>query len=1130
MAPTYDSRQLRPFFDMLYEDRDWFHVMAYTETGADELYDDRLKREIAATRGHRLVRWGRPFVASGQPRPPRGFAYWSGDLTRVDSFIRYWNLRHLGVAATIGVFARHTNNVEANCIGLSAFGIDIDPKNFAALKPGATSAGEVLPEILARLSARGLRPHAVVSSGAGLHAYLLIERVMLKNEAERERVKDLWYRLGKVLGGATDKFALASVLRVPGTINWKLGEPKQVEFIAEHTDLNRGRYKLADVESAFADVEGRPTGAQGARPRRSKAQVERADVAAHAALAPWDLHVLDIALKLNRRLDRLRHRSRDGGTDRSKADFAYAAELLQLGFGRAVAIAEISASAKGRQRGGEYPESTVSKAAASRLPTRRAQSVEGYRIFSDAEAGIYSVIGNRFLKRGPEQQAAPMLGVVLARAGDGKTRRALHVLGQHRRLGAGQLGFCSAFRGEILRAEAAINRSWPTGLWLEDDAGEPTLNLGAGWPESVDELWASYNVGIEKLSDGAGVPIWSLARLKNTVKDPGAFYINSVHPQRMDEAIRAHEDDAGRLRPPSWVPPDDESWLLPRAVAKFSGRADLCIAGEGDQRLKGPHPPCRECVHTACRANINYKRGGAKTYWKQATFAALTHASYRTQLLYRPENNDFASMICDELPGFVYRLPSLTVRPGKRRRPNWRVKPLDDAIEFLEARLSDNFEENALERTVEGLADERRAAAAAVSLLSRIRGQLVKLASKHYNEAKDTKSTTFPHVRYLDRKPLLTSTEFQQLRDLDLKLLAIGAEAESPEALGRFGRGLMVLRDFCGDAPKVRLFFEHDFTRRRGGKLALRRPVDGWNELIRNRGGQLRPTVLLDATAGVDPRYLLLDGDVDEVFPAAPFPNSTIVLTSSRSVSRSAFRRALKTNAAAVAAKVAATVAPFRRQMSQVVVTPVDGKLVRRRREGKLLIITDKKSSKALRREVGVLRRSGSLPRRTRVVHFGSLRGRNDFDDYDAVYLTHLHRYHPSWYLGLAFLLRDFDGVPGQWAWEVDLRQGNKEKGLKPNANWRLAEAIRIRAMTADIYQDVMRIGIRRNPTRPAIIFLPTADAQFVVRLMRLLQDVDLVLPGGARLDSPHREARRADVVADRAVDEEEGPGDDEEE
>ncbi len=39
----------------------------------------------------------------------------------------------------------------------------------------------------------------------------------------------------------------------------------------------------------------------------------------------------------------------------------------------------------------------------------------------------------------------------------------------------------------------------------------------------------------------------------------------------------------------------------------------------------------------------------------------------------RPENNDFGSMICDELPGFVYRVPTLIIGPGKKKKPQWVV-------------------------------------------------------------------------------------------------------------------------------------------------------------------------------------------------------------------------------------------------------------------------------------------------------------------------------------------------------------------------------------------------------------------------------------------------------------------------
>ncbi len=149
--------------------------------------------------------------------------------------------------------------------------------------------------------------------------------------------------------------------------------------------------------------------------------------------------------------------------------------------------------------------------------------------------------------------------------------------------------------------------------------------------------------------------------------------------------------------------------------------------------------------------------------------------------------------------------------------------------------------------------------------------------------------------------------------------------------------------------------------------------VNGWQELIRGQDEKPRPTVLLDATAGVDPRYLLVADNIDEIFPAASLPNTTIVLNSNTTVSRRAFRQSLKRNAAATAEQIAANVEPYRAQMTRIAVTSVDRKPIRRRHDGKLLIITDKKSSKALRSEIKGLKQSGRLPRATRVVHFGSL-------------------------------------------------------------------------------------------------------------------------------------------------------------
>src|SRR6185436_19216472 len=117
------------------------------------------------------------------------------------------------------------DRLESSAVSLAAFAIDIDQKDLGNLVVGASEAREVIPEVLARLEARGLKPHAIVNSGNGLHVYVLFERIFFQRPGrtysplyERERVKKTCEKLAHLLG-ATDRFDLSSIMRVPGTVN-----------------------------------------------------------------------------------------------------------------------------------------------------------------------------------------------------------------------------------------------------------------------------------------------------------------------------------------------------------------------------------------------------------------------------------------------------------------------------------------------------------------------------------------------------------------------------------------------------------------------------------------------------------------------------------------------------------------------------------------------------------------------------------------------------------------------------------------------------------------------------------------------------------------------------------------------
>lgn len=1077
VQPTLDLSQARRLMDALYQPGDLFYILAYEDK-------------------------------KGGSRKQESFTY--DQAWPVGSYIEGCDRLRYAVATSLGVFeartpGRRPRRTEDQCRGLSAFGIDVDEKDLGALVPGATTVEQVIPEVVRRLQERGIPPHALVRSGRGLHVYVFIERVSFADDDQRTRAKDAWYRLAQLLGGASDRYDLSSVLRVPGTLNRK-GEPVRVEFVEEHTHLDRPRYTLEAVVKAVEHLPALPADRTvGKKRKRVKANQPVAMGARGLDQDPWNLHILGVALKLDRKLAMARvasmegRPSKSGKVDRSRNDFAYACRLLELGVPEGVVRAELAMTARGRTETETWLDSTFRAATAKVYPTRRGEASTTWETAKSGGQAFFTVVEAPAKEReremlshvdcgefppAPSRASPPIVSIALARPGQGKTRSIVDWLASVRTAGSGRLGLCGGMVRELLRHEYLINAAFPQGMTFEFK-GE-TFEFEPDLPNDHESLWRRLPAKLKERidldpvqgDDGEFQRLWTLEKLKAVVADPAAFYVNTLHPRTLDEGLEPYEDENGPVLPPWAASWDDPVLRQPRAVVKFRGRVDLCLANRSAKHLRDRRT-CMECDFSACRANGNIRVGGAKTYWTNAPFALLTHQAYETHAVVKRSLNDFDSVVFDELPALVYRYPKLRVAPLKvsnGRAAGWEISP----VESLTATVANHL--NALDA-----ADPKARVlkATAEPVLKRLDGACKKLAKKASDLMQKTRAGRLQRgVVQVDRlEPLLNRDDFAAL----LKMGNIDADEEADDddstaadpALILLYQ-LSVLRDFCGD-DGLDVFMEADFNRNGEGSLWVCRPVNGWADLLNRPDGRPRSTVLLDASAGIDPRYLLIaQGDVEK-FPDGDFPNTTLVLTSKKYVSK---KKAKLLGAPGLAALLVKQVSPYLGEM----VDPAYS----HRAPGppRLLVVTAKEMREALNKALAPFVESGKLPQNVVVEHFGGLRSRNDFRDFDAVYLTHAHLYDDAYFNGLELLLRDF-GKPFDRQWV-------------PKAKWyRIrSKQLQHRAQAADIYQDVMRIGIRSDPMRRAFIFLPTPEAGYVIRLLRMFRGARLILPDGQQVSS----------------------------
>lgn len=538
------------------------------------------------------------------------------------------------------------------------------------------------------------------------------------------------------------------------------------------------------------------------------------------------------------------------------------------------------------------------------------------------------------------------MSVVLARPGKGKTRGIVHWLAMNRHLYTRRLGICGSMVRELLRHEYAINAAFPLGL--ATTINEMPYEFEPDLPETHEALWARLPAKVKQRidatdpvgNDGKLRPNWTPEKLKVVVADPAAFHINARHPLHLDEAIQPHEDAEGHYTYPlGGEKPDPLLETQPAAVVKFRGRPDLCLAGRSAEQLRDRRTCLEWCDFSSCRANMNSRYGGAKTYWTDAGYALLTLKAFETHAVVDPSLNDFHGMVFDELPAMVYRYPKLRVSPDRvkdGRAKDWRVYPLDNIVEsFKKALLS-------LDATNPKTARLQRAV---TPVLEKLEAASKKLRAKGSDLLRKTMAGDLKRgvVKADAVEPLLSFDEFAALMKVGNVEPDVD-EADAPEGAGggddaQFAllNHISTLGDFCG-SKDLDVFLESSFDSD-GGSLWVCRPVNGWPDLLNLPDGTTRPTVLLDATAGLDPRYLLAGQWDAEETPDGEFPNTTVVLTDAKYRSKSKVK---EMGALDLAALVVEQVTPFLGQM----VDPA----YRERHPGppRLLVVTAKREMKKL--------------------------------------------------------------------------------------------------------------------------------------------------------------------------------------
>ena len=147
---------------------------------------------------------------------------------------------------------------ERDILCITTLYVDIDVKSEAHAQTSLPSSVDEATDFLHGLK---IKPSIIVNSGNGIHGYWLLDKpFIIETEEDRKHISSIFKGFGKYVNGEAKKrgwkidsiYDLARILRVPGTINHKLGTGAKCEVIENHDE----RHSISDFIQFIHSHEG----------------------------------------------------------------------------------------------------------------------------------------------------------------------------------------------------------------------------------------------------------------------------------------------------------------------------------------------------------------------------------------------------------------------------------------------------------------------------------------------------------------------------------------------------------------------------------------------------------------------------------------------------------------------------------------------------------------------------------------------------------------------------------------------------------------------------------------------------------------------------------------------------------
>ena len=158
------------------------------------------------------------------------------------------------VYLAVAEYGSSESRTQANAVGAYGFWVDIDcGEQKAAEGKGYATIEEALAAVDSFCKATGLpKPNITVNSGGGIHVHWILTDLVLKEpwQAYAKKFKALAAKFG-FLADPSRTADIASVMRIPGTMNRKYDPPKPVALLHASKDFIETEKMLAAIQTAY---------------------------------------------------------------------------------------------------------------------------------------------------------------------------------------------------------------------------------------------------------------------------------------------------------------------------------------------------------------------------------------------------------------------------------------------------------------------------------------------------------------------------------------------------------------------------------------------------------------------------------------------------------------------------------------------------------------------------------------------------------------------------------------------------------------------------------------------------------------------------------------------------------------